>query len=121
MTPIRIALQITNSELYSASRRLLEERQPLAGFSNDIAGTSYRANQRFQARRVYFFAQAADMDVAQISSGVKVITPDLFENHHARQDLAAVPHHKLQTLEFAGQQARPSPVEPGFAADQVAI
>ena len=50
-------LQATNRKLYSASSRLLEERQPLEGFGNDITRASNSANQRHLARRIDFFAK----------------------------------------------------------------
>ncbi len=43
---MRMLLQATNRKLYSASRRLVEELQPLDGFSNGIAGAPYRTDQR---------------------------------------------------------------------------
>src|SRR5471032_716925 len=103
---MRMQLQATNSELYSASKRLLEERQPLEGFSNDITGTSYRADQRREARRVDFFAQATDVHVDQVGARVEVITPDFFEDHHSREDLPGIAHQEFEQLVFGGQQAQ---------------
>jgi hypothetical protein len=85
-------LQVTNNELYSASKRLLEERQPLEGFSNDIAGASYGTYQWCETWWVDFFAQATNVHIYQIGARVEVIAPNLLENHHARQDLSGVAH-----------------------------
>ena len=101
------------------SRHSLMQRQPLEGFSNDIPGTSYRADQRREARWIDLFAQTADVHVDQVGAGVEVITPDFLEDHHAREDLPGVTHQEFQQLVFGGQQAQRLLGAAGFAADQV--
>src|SRR5471030_238703 len=121
MTPMRIPLQATNSELYSASKRLLEERQPLEGFSNDIPRASHGPNQWDVAGRVDFLAQAANVDVDQVGAGVEVIAPYLFENHHPRENLSGVAHQEFQQLVLGGQQGQQLTIAAGFVADQVQL
>jgi len=116
---MRMQLQATNSELYSASKRLLEERQPVEGFSNDITGASHRADQRREARWVDLFAQTADVHVDQVGTRVEVIAPDFLEDHHSRQNLPGIAHQEFQQLVFGGQQAQGLIGAAGFAADQV--
>ena len=118
---MRIALHATNSELYSASKRLLEERQPSDGFGNDITRAPYRADQRNVAGSVDFLAQTADVYVDQVGARVEVITPDLFENHHAREDLAAVAHQEFQQFVFGRQQRQDLFGATRFVADQVQL
>src|SRR5450830_1009540 len=87
---MRMQLQATNSELYSASKRLLEERQPLEGFSNDITGTSYRADQRCEARRIDLLAQAPDVDIDQGGDGGQAVE---FRQHTVEGDQIVITTH----------------------------
>ena len=112
-------LQATNRKLYSASSRLLEERQPLEGFGNDITRASNSANQRHLARRIDFFAQATDVHIDQVGARVEVIAPDFLENHHPREDLPGVAHQEFQQLVLGGQQAQLLLAAAGFAGNQV--
>src|SRR5471030_363922 len=120
-TPSRMPLQATNRKLYSASKRLLDERQPLEGFSNDITRASHGPDQRGYARWVDFLAQATDVYIDQVGAGIEVVAPDFLENHHAGDDLAAVAHHELQQLVFGRQQVQRLLATAGFATDQVQL
>ena len=87
--------------------------------TTNITRASHGSNQGDIARWVDLFAQAANVYVDQIGAGVKVITPDFFENHHPRQDLPGVAHEEFQQFVFGGQQREQLPVAAGFVADQV--
>ena len=114
-------LQATNKKLYSASSRLLEERQPVEGVGNDITRASNGTNQGHQARRIDFLAQTTNVHVDEVGARVKVIAPDFFENHHAREDLPGIAHQKFQQLVLGGQQAQLLLGAAGFAGDQVEL
>src|SRR6516164_5592738 len=57
----------------------------------------------YQLRAVAFVnlcAQAADVGLYDVGLGVEVKTPNLFEQHCARDDAAAMQHQVLEQLEF---------------------
>ncbi|MNH04589.1 hypothetical protein D3C79_638890 [compost metagenome] len=61
------------------------------------------------------------MHVDQVGARVEVIAPDLLENHHPRDHLAAVAHQVLQQLVLGGQQVEGVVTAARFVADQVQL
>ncbi|RMU70407.1 Transcriptional regulator [Pseudomonas syringae pv. aptata] len=114
-----MTLQATNSELYSASNRLVDDRQPSDGFGNDIAGSSHGLNELCGAGLVDLLAQTADVNVDQVGARIEVVAPDFLKNHHSGDDLSAVAHQKLKQLEFGGQQDQRLAAATRFPGNQV--
>src|SRR4051812_29842858 len=118
MTPSRIRLPSPNSPRNSSPVRKLLVRSRSAGRTEHVSSIANGLEQR-RAMAIDLAAQVADMDIDRVRAVVEPISPDLFEDHAARQHLALVPDQIFEQLPFAGQQIEVGAAAPRGARDQV--
>jgi hypothetical protein len=66
-----------------------------------------------------FSTQAANVRFDNVRLGIKMVTPDTFQQHGARYDLVGVPHQVFQQRKFPGLQFKHAPATLHVTLDEV--
>src|SRR5271157_819503 len=108
--------RVAQSEILHAALRTL-----CLPVFEDIAHTSQSSNQRLLPLAIHLAAQAVYVNIHNIGIGLNAHTPNLVENHRARDDAARIPAEIFEQDEFLGGKLQRLAGTGGFTAKQVQL